>query len=145
MPVKYVIVDGVPTTFKEISDRLGIKPNSANARIKRRQKITGRTEFTWDELKRHGHGFSYKGKLPEKFICRNYIRKLMCDKGYSYVQLAKAMRTSDTFVARVLGKNADEYALTPEFVWRVGVALKLNKDELHELQELGARENGWDF
>lgn len=143
-----ILVDGSPRTFAQIGKYLGIKTNSANARVRRLQKTLGAdVELTWELLERGSRNFVYRKKLPEKFECRNEIRKQLLDRGIGFQELANKMKTSRQHVNHVLGNVPDKsrYALTPDFVTRVCKVLKLDRMDTHYMHELGARENGWDF
>ena len=132
-------VDGLPVHITDIAKRLGIKPNSVKARLKRRPV---QTPLTWDELEDTGHAYVYRKKLPAKYVCRNALRKAMSDKGWSFKRLAKRIDSTKEFVNRVLGHRPQDAALTPEFVRKVSIALGL---DVEEMQELGAQEVGWRF
>ena len=141
-------VNNIETTYENIGAYLGIKPASAHARIKRLRKVAGKDiKLTWELLERGSRNFVYRKKLPEKFECRNELRKQLLDRGIGFQELAKKIKTSRQHVDRVLGCVSDKnrYALTPEFVTRVCKVLKLDKLDTAYMHELGARENGWRF
>lgn len=133
-------------TFKDIADRLNIKPNSANARVRRLQRVLGRQELTWQELEHGSRGFVYRKKLPAKYQCRNELRKQLVNKGISFQTLANRIGSTRQHVDRVLGSNKkNTYKLTPAFVTRVCKVLDLDELDTAYMHELGARENGWEF
>ncbi len=132
-------VDGKKVHITVVAKRLRIKPNSVKARLKRRRADT---PLSWEELESNGHAYVYRKKLPAKYVCRNALRKAMSDKGYSFLRLAKKIKSTKEFVNRVLGHQPKNAALTPEFVRKVSIALSL---DVAEMQELGAQEVGWRF
>lgn len=134
-----VLVDGEPVDLKVIAKRLNIKVNSVRARLKRRPS---KEPLTWEELDSNSHAYTYRKKLPAKYVCRNALRKAMSDKGWSFERLAKKIGSAKEFTNRVLGHKPQDAALTPEFVRRVSLALGL---DVEEMQELGAQEVGWRF
>jgi transcriptional regulator with XRE-family HTH domain len=143
----FVVVDGVTYDMKQLGAKLGVTPNAITQRLRRLKKVLGKSEFTLDELERTTRGYVYKQKLPAQYVCRNQIRKICVERGYTFKQLAKKMRTKPQHVDRVLGAvhRKNRYALTPDFVTRAAKALGLPEEDRAELHELGAQENGWLF
>ena len=143
----FAVVDGVTYDMKQLGAKLNVTPNAITQRLRRLKKVLGKSEFTLDELKRTTRGYVYKQKLPAKYVCRNRIRKLCVDKGFTFKELARRMRTKAQHVDRVLGAvhRKNRYALTPEFVSRAAKALELSAEDRADLHELGAREAGWRF
>lgn len=144
-PTAYVKVNGTYCTMRYIGKILNILPNSANARVRRLQRTTGRTELTWDELKRGSRGYVYLAKMPRNFPCRNELRRKLSDRGMTFENLAERMGTTRGYVNRVLGRVAakSRATLTPEFVQRCCEALELSPEAAALVHELGAREVGW--
>ncbi len=144
-PTALVHIDGSDYTMREIGKHLNILPNSANARVRRLQRTTGRTELTWDELKRGSRGYVYLAKMPRNYPCRNELRRKLSDRGMTFEHLAKRMGTTREYVNRVLGRVAakSRATLTPEFVQRCCEALELSPEATAVVHELGAREVGW--
>jgi hypothetical protein len=140
-------IEGQRYTFRQMADRLKLKPNSANARLRRVQRTLGRQAVTWQELERGSRGYVYKKKLPEQYECRNAIRRMLVDRGIGFQEVAKRIKSTRQHVDRVIGtpSKKNRYALTPQFVARISAMLKLDEVEAAELQELGAREAGWRF
>lgn len=142
-----VEIEGQRYTFRQLGERLRLKPNSANARLRRVQRVLGRDKVTWQELERGSRGYVYKKKLPEQYECRNAIRRILVDRGIGFQEVADKIGSTRQHVDRVLGtpSKKNRYALTPQFVARVSTMLELDEVEAAELQELGAREAGWRF
>lgn len=141
-------VEGAEYNIRQIGARIGLKPNSALARYRRLLRVTGRKELTWDDLKRGSRGYTYSRPLPKHLVCRNKLRELMRDKGFTSSSLAGAIGSTRQHVDRVLGSAARDRrrnALTPEFVTRVCKALGLDEHETALMHELGAQESGWLF
>lgn len=137
-------IDGTPYTFVQIGKRLKIKPASANARVKARQRATN-TPLTWEVLEEIGHGFNYRKSLGPTYPCRNAIRREMSNQGWTYGRLAIATGYAHNTILRTVGAAGvnNRSPLTPAFVSAVAKALKLSKEKTHALHQLGARETGW--
>lgn len=143
----FVVVDGATYDMQQLGTKLGVTPNAITQRLRRLRRVLGKSEFTLEELQRTTRGYVYKQKLPAKYVCRNRIRKLINDRGWTFEELARRMHTRRQHVNRVLGSvsRKNRYVLTPRFVSAAAHALELSEEDRAELHELGAQESGWLF
>lgn len=143
----FVVVDGKTYDMQQLGAKLGVSANAITQRLRRLRRVLGKSEFTLDELQRTTRGYVYKQKLPPKYVCRNHIRKLINDRGWTFEELARRMHTRRQHVNRVLGSvsRKNRHVLTPRFVSAAAYALGLSEEDRAELHELGAQESGWLF